>query len=111
MISQGTDDVSRGELTSGVMRGGATLSFIPLHLSAIERCRNLFNWIQTWLGQDAILLSPEDWFEAGQDISGWSISETGIEYPKIKVGKWVWAPPPGAGAVAVDLLRLARLKR
>ena len=111
MISQGTDDVSRGEMASGVMRGAAMLLFVPLHLSAMDRVSGLLSWVHSWLGLDAELLSPEDWFERGQDIVGWKQGDDDLDMPVIKQGKWIWAPPPAAAGVAVDLLRLARLKR
>jgi hypothetical protein len=50
MMSQGTDGLSRGCLTEGVMMGSPMLSFIPLHLSAIERQPSLLPWIQDWTG-------------------------------------------------------------
>ena len=37
MIAQGTDGISRGDHSTGVMRGKPMASFIPLHLSAFER--------------------------------------------------------------------------
>ena len=37
MIAQGTDGVSRGFLGEGVMAGSPMVSFIPIHLSAIDR--------------------------------------------------------------------------
>ena len=37
MITQGSDGLSRGNLSEGVMRGEEMTSFIPLHLSALER--------------------------------------------------------------------------
>ena len=36
MIQQGTDGLSRGDLLEGVLKGKATMSFIPLHLGPIE---------------------------------------------------------------------------
>ena len=46
IIDQGTDDISRGEKTSGVMKGVSVLNFIPLHLTAIERCSGLLDWVR-----------------------------------------------------------------
>ncbi len=37
MISQGTDALSRGAATLGVMAGSPMLSFVPLHLDAVHR--------------------------------------------------------------------------
>ena len=41
MISQGTDGLSRGDLTSGVMAGDDFLSHIPLNQGAFERSPTL----------------------------------------------------------------------
>ena len=37
MIRQGTDKLSRGDFSSGVMAGETFLKFLPLHQSAFER--------------------------------------------------------------------------
>ena len=111
MIEQGTDDLSRGELTSGVMKGTPMLAFVPLHLTAIDRWGKLGEWIKSWLGQEATLLSPEGWFQEGHDIVDWQRDSSGMDYPVEREGKWIWTPPPGAADVAVYQLRLARLKR
>ena len=49
MISQGTDGLSRGDLREGVMRGAGMLSFVPLHLSAVERSESLKSWVTSWM--------------------------------------------------------------
>ena len=41
MIEQGTDGLSRGDLSEGVMRGQRMLGFVPLHLTVIERSPKL----------------------------------------------------------------------
>jgi len=48
MITQGLDGLSRGNLSKGVMRGEEMTSFIPLHLSAVERSEVLKVWIASW---------------------------------------------------------------
>jgi hypothetical protein len=67
MIAQGTDGVSRGLLTEGVTSGLDMLSFIPLHLSAIERSPSLKDWVSSWLGEGTEFLTPEQWFSRGHD--------------------------------------------
>jgi hypothetical protein len=37
IIAQGTDEISRGDLREGIAQGESMLSFVPLHLSAIDR--------------------------------------------------------------------------
>ena len=50
MISQGTDGLSRGDLTSGVMTGDDLLSHIPLDQGAFERSpRPLKEWMEAAL--------------------------------------------------------------
>jgi hypothetical protein len=70
-------------------------------------------------GKPLEFLSPNDWFERGHDIvgwkrespPGWSPLSPGLWYPKIKIGCYVWEPPPAAAQFAVEELRKARLKR
>jgi hypothetical protein len=53
MKDQGTDRVSRGQLKEGVLTGKDMLSFIPLHLSAIQRLPPVETWLKSWLSKDA----------------------------------------------------------
>ena len=39
------------------------------------------------------------------------MNEFGLWCPETRAGKRIWAPPPGAAEVAIEQLRLARLKR
>ena len=73
MIAQGTDGLSRGDLLEGVLNGEKMMSFIPLHVSALEREPALRDWILTWAAagrdkDDLKFLEPEDWFVRGHDI-------------------------------------------
>ena len=112
MILEGGDGVSRGSLNEGVMAGEEMLSFIPLHLSAIERSPSLEDWIRTWTGERLQVLSPADWFQKGHDICGWKVAEgEPINRPTIKPGVYGWFPPPAAADVALEQLRIARIKR
>jgi len=57
------------------MRGDDYLSFIPFHLSAIEREPKLVDWIKTLTKSkhhETTILSPGDWYERGHDIARWS---------------------------------------
>ena len=87
------------------------LSFIPLHLAATTRSPAVLQWCKSWLGEDAVLLTPEDWYKRDQGIKGWETRKEGLDYPVIKKGKWIWCPAPAAADVAICQLRLARLKR
>ena len=62
------------------------LSFIPLHLSALEREPSLKEWVQDWarsMGHHLPLafLSPNDWLEKGHDITGYFVNSEGISMP------------------------------
>lgn len=48
MIAQGTDGLSRWKIFEGVMNGQVMLTFVPLHLSAVERSPPLKEWIDSW---------------------------------------------------------------
>ena len=116
MIAQGTDGLSRGDLLEGVLNGEKMMSFIPLHVSAIEREPALREWISSWAGAgrekcDIEFLEPADWFLRGHDISGYSQNHDGRTVPTYKKGIYIWTPPPAAARIALEELRQARHKR
>jgi hypothetical protein len=95
MIAQGTDGLSRGDHTEGVMQGRAMIEFIPLHLTAFERSPQLKDWLAKSFGEmNHTFLEPEGWFETGHQD-----------------GNFIWAPPPAAADVVVEQLGKARHKR
>jgi hypothetical protein len=95
MIAQGTDGLSRGDHTEGVMQGKAMIEFIPLHLSALERSPELRVWLAQAFGEmDHTFLEPEGWFSTGH-----------------LDGNFIWTPPPAAADVVVEQLGKARHKR
>jgi hypothetical protein len=102
MIAQGTDGVSRGLLNEGVTSGIDMLLFIPTHLSAIERHPPIIQWIFSWLGNDAELLTSTQWFSRRHSHYGGYYDDQGFWRQHIKPGKFVWAPAPGAAEVAVE---------
>jgi hypothetical protein len=57
MIQQGTDGLSRGDTTSGVLRGSSMLEFVPLHLSASQRSSALLGWCATWIPSRSEMLA------------------------------------------------------
>jgi hypothetical protein len=95
MIEQGTDGGSRGDFTTGVLRGEAMLAYVPLHLGAFERSVTIEQWMLSWFnGGDADVLEPKGWFHKAH-----------------KTGNWIWAPPPAAAEVAVEQLCESRHAR
>jgi len=94
MQAQGTDDLSRGTLASGVLRGVDMLSFVPLHLSALDRSPALSQWVSSWAPGELTWLQPFDWYTIGH-----------------RPACHVWTPPPSAAEVALAQLAAATHKR
>jgi hypothetical protein len=95
MIAQGTDGLSRGDHSQGVMQGLPMTAFIPLHLDPFERSPKLKAFVEDICKDlNPKFLSPTEWFTEGH-----------------KVGTFVWSPPPAAAEVVVEQLGFARLKR
>jgi hypothetical protein len=60
MILQGTDGISRGDYTEGVMVSRPMLEFIPLNESVIERSPTLAQWLENTLAPEGFeILDPE----------------------------------------------------
>ncbi len=71
MIARGTDGLSRGDFTAGVMSGSPMLHFVPLHLCAHDRSSSILPWIQTWTRMPFLLpLTPEQWYTTGHGLDG-----------------------------------------
>jgi len=113
MIAQGTDGLSRGELSEGVMAGRPMLSYIPLHLSALHRSAGIKEWIREWVGSTQIQpLEPSDWFNRGHSLEGGTRNPDGVWIPTTSKDEWLlWSPPPAAADVAIEELGTARHKR
>jgi hypothetical protein len=85
MIEEGADGGSRSNLMQGAMAGHSVISFVPLHLLALERSESLEQcWTRSWWEDDVmgalVKLSPEGCFdEEGQ-----------------RDGCFLWSPPPAA---------------
>ena len=97
MIAQGTDGLSRGDHTEGVMQGRGMGTYMLLHLSALQRSPSLQLWMSQAFGPvEPVFLEPEDWFTMGQGYREFVC----------------WAPPPAAADVMTKQLGKApRLKR
>lgn len=66
MQQQGTDGLSRGWLDTGVLSGTDMLSFVPLHMSALDLQASLARWVHLWfLDLPCTWLQPFDWFTKG----------------------------------------------
>jgi hypothetical protein len=81
MIAQGADGLSRGLLNEGVMAGESILSFVPFHLSAVDRSLKVCDWVKSWAGEEVLVLEPEAWFERGHNMVGGKVQEDGFWIP------------------------------
>jgi hypothetical protein len=110
MISQGTDGLSRGNLSSGIFATSSMALHIPLHLLALDRCTSLLPWIQSWVPDAALApLSPMDWFDMGHGIQGYHRNLDGMLVPQPTTQQWfLWTPPPAAGRAAMEELATSR---
>jgi hypothetical protein len=88
MKDQGTDGLSRGDLTGGVMVGDRFLKYIPLNKSVLDRAPDFKREFEKGLpGKGWKWLDYEDWFEGA------------FEYDH---GCYVWTPPPALADVALE---------
>jgi hypothetical protein len=112
MQAQGTDGVSRGQLTEGVMNGEPMMSFMPLHQTALERSPTLKKWLKEFVSPDLEFISADGWFERGHNhFERGKVHSDGHWRPILRSGKFVWAPAPAAAWIALEELRKARIKR
>ena len=51
MIHQGTDGLSRGDFSSGIMAGEMFLKFLPIHRIVIERFPTMEKEVLDWVGR------------------------------------------------------------
>lgn len=111
MILQGTDGYSRGETNLGIGMEKSMTHFCPWHKFPSEFSPELLPWVKSWLPSDAEVLKPKDWFKRAHDHFGGYRDQNGFYQLKLKKGIYVWDLPPGATNVAIEQLRIARLKR
>ena len=111
MKKQGTDGISRGQLTEGISIGEYMLHFCPWNESALDRSKGLNTWIEATFGKECEFLNPSDWYTRAHDHCGGFKDKKGYWRVRIKPGTFVWTPPPAAADAALEELRKARLKR
>ena len=88
MIEQGTDGLSRGNLTEGVMTGKAMRWFVPLDLSVLDRVPKVLDWVRSWTQEPSLQpLEPEEWFIKGQDMVGGAKNSEGVWVARLEADK------------------------
>ena len=110
MIRQGTDGVSRGDMSQALSVDKPIRELIPIDVSALDRCEGLTDWLKSWVGKSALFLEPAHWFLEGHDIR----FDKSMPLPRAMLhesGTYIWTPPPAIADVAIEQLRYARLKR
>jgi len=113
MIQQGTDGLSHGDMTEGVMQRSPMLDHIPLHLDATQRSHDLLAWIRSWCPDPNITpILPANWFKRGHGLHGGVWSHYGLWHATELTNSWyLWCPAPSAAPAAVEELQVSRLKR
>ena len=71
------------------MAGYKLVSYLPLHLSALDSSKGVLDWIKSWWLEDEMLalLTPEGWFDK-----------------LFSRGNFLWFPPPAVAGVVVEQL-------
>jgi hypothetical protein len=112
MIGQGSDGLSRGNLTEGVMLGRSMTSYVPLSATALERSPNLESWFRSWTGPGLEVLDSQDWFVRGQGIKGYSSASatSNLIMPHFQIGIFLWQPAPAVAGIAIEELWRSRHK-
>jgi hypothetical protein len=112
MIAQGTNGLSRGDLTEGVMAGDNMTRHFPLRFLALERQPSVLQWLQSWIpGGTLTQLSIADWFDKGHGILGWATNASGWATPIECSSQWLlWSPLPALAEVLLDELDESRHK-
>jgi hypothetical protein len=115
MIAQGTDALSRGCLTSGVMTGVDTLTFVPLHLCPVSRSSTLQSWVSSWLPhpESAMWLTPHDWYYKGHQatLGVWSLPPAAAKAALEQLGRVTHKRPHNMHVVLVPRLMTASWRR
>jgi hypothetical protein len=61
LIEIGINGLSRGEVDMAKIANPSNLH-VPLHLSPLERCSALEEWIGLWTNEGQTFCAPMDWF-------------------------------------------------
>jgi hypothetical protein len=113
MIAQGTDGLSRGDFTEGVMAGQNMLLHVPVHCTALERQPSIYDWLSQWIpGGRLTTLDPVEWFHRGHGTVSGTTTHHGVWLPAASTEDWfLWHPAPVLGDIAMEELSESRHKR
>ena len=114
MIKQGTDGLSRGNMSEGVLVDHNMLSYVPIHMPANLRSPQLINWIRFWTKDSELVpMAPNEWIWRGQGISLTPfVNVDNVELPCDSDERvFLWCPPPCIADVALELMRKSIHKR
>jgi hypothetical protein len=100
MIGEGTDALSRGEVHAKDLMN-VILHTVPLDKSPCARLTKLWEWIQSWAGDEVCFAEPKHWFEEVTQQHEYHETYT----------TWVWDLPPAAAIHAIEELAMGRGKR
>ena len=67
--------------------------------------------MKSWLSQNTIFLTSNDWFVQGHDIIGGNVDSKGFWRPVIQSGVYVWNHPPAVADFFLEELRKASIKQ
>jgi hypothetical protein len=111
MQAQGSDGFPRGQLSEGEMNGESMMSFVPLHLTAVDHSPKLKKWLKEFISPDLVFLSANNWFKRGHNhFESGKVHSDGHWHPPLHCGKFVWAPAPVAAWIVLEELQKARIK-
>ena len=68
MIEQVSDDISRGNIYEGHIKGRSIFEFIPVNNNALERSSFFGEWLKSWVVENAEILEPVYWFIRCHDL-------------------------------------------
>jgi hypothetical protein len=80
-------------------------------LSATDQSPEVYDWICSWADKEVLLFKPEDWFKRGHYCVGGKMRADNFWIPEFKRGCYLWVPQPATADVALEEIRVARLKR
>ncbi len=114
MIAQGTDGLSRGMMSEGVMTGRDMLDYVDIALSSTSRNPPITDFLRAVTGIASLSpLAINDWFGVGHGVVGGTLDKHQVWIPSHPPNGQVywWDPPPVVADIALEEAMTARHKR